>query len=66
MIKTHGRKKEGTPITAAMVETMVDEAEAGYDVNEILRRRGGRPAMGSSPQRLPSSLCAWIPHSRET
>ena len=48
MTKTHGRKKDGTPITDEMVESLADEAEAGYDVEEILRRRGGRPTMGSS------------------
>jgi len=32
-----------------MVEVMADEAERGYDVEEILRRRrGGRPPMGSA------------------
>jgi hypothetical protein len=37
------------PITEEMVEAMADEAEAGYDVEEILRqRRGGRPPMGSA------------------
>ena len=45
MSATHGHKADGTPITDAMV----DEAERGYDVNEILRRRrGGRPPMGSA------------------
>jgi hypothetical protein len=48
MTRTHGRKKDGTPITDEMVEAMADEAEAGYDVEEILRRRRGRPTMGSS------------------
>ena len=48
MTKTHGRKEDGTPITDEMVEALADEAEAGYDVEEILRRRGGRPTMGSS------------------
>ena len=48
MTRTHGRKKDGTPITDEMVEVMADEAEAGYDVEEILRRRRGRPTMGSS------------------
>ena len=47
MPKDHGRTKVGTPITDEMVEAMADEAEAGYDVEEILRRRGGRPTMGS-------------------
>jgi hypothetical protein len=48
MPQDHGHKEDGTPITDAMVETMADEAERGYDVEEILRRRGGRPPMGSA------------------
>ena len=48
MSKIHGYKKDGTPITDEMVEAMADEAEAGYEVEEIIRRRGGRPAMGSA------------------
>jgi hypothetical protein len=47
MSATHGHKADGTPITDEMVEAMADEAERGYDVDEILRRRGGRPPMGS-------------------
>jgi len=44
----HGTKADGTPITDEMVEAMADKAEAGYDVEELLRRRrGGRPPMGS-------------------
>jgi hypothetical protein len=47
--KTHGTKADGTPITDEMVEAMADEAERGYDVGEIRRRRrGGRPPMGSA------------------
>ena len=48
MTKDHGRKRDGTPIGDEMVEAMADEAEAGYDVEEILRRRVGRPTMGSA------------------
>ncbi len=47
MTRTHGRRKDSTLITDEMVEAMADEAEGGYDAEEILRRRGGRPAMGS-------------------
>ena len=54
MTKDHGRKEDGTAITEAMVEAMADEAEAGYDVEEILRRRGGRPAMGDAPATVES------------
>lgn len=54
MTKDHGRKKDGTPITEQMVEAMADESEAGYDVEEITRRRGGRPAMGAAPATVES------------
>jgi predicted HicB family RNase H-like nuclease len=48
MTKDHGHNKDGTAITDEMVQVMADEAEAGYDVDEIIRRRGGRPPMGSA------------------
>lgn len=55
MAKTHGIRKDGTAITDADVETLVDEAERGYDVDGILRRRrGGRRAMGSRPAAVES------------
>ena len=47
--KTHGMKKDGTPITDEMIEAMADEAEGGYDVEKILsHRQGGRPPLGSA------------------
>lgn len=55
MSTTHGTTNEGTPITDEMVEAMADEAEGGYDVEEILRRRrGGRPPMGSAASSVES------------
>jgi hypothetical protein len=54
MNMTHGSKADGTPITDQMVEEMADEAEHGYDVEEILRRRGGRPSMGSAASSVES------------
>jgi predicted HicB family RNase H-like nuclease len=49
MPKTHGRKKGGALITDKMIEGMADEAEHGYNVDEILRKRqGGRPPIGSA------------------
>ncbi len=48
MPNNHGHKKDGKRITAEMVEALADEAEAGYDVEEIIRRWGGRPTMGSA------------------
>lgn len=46
--KTHGRTESGKPITDELVEQLAGEAEAGYDVDETLRRRGGRPPIGSA------------------
>lgn len=54
MPRDHGRLKDGTAITDEMVEKMADEAEAGYDVDEIERRRGGRPSIGSGPASVES------------
>jgi predicted transcriptional regulator len=55
MSATHGHKADGTPITDELVEGMADEAERGYDVDEILRRRrGGRPPMGSAASTVES------------
>ena len=48
MAKTHGQTRSGKPITDALVEELAKQAEEGFDVDEILRRRGGRPPMGSS------------------
>ncbi len=43
------RKASAGALDAAQVEALVAEAEHGYDVEEILRRRrGGRPALGSA------------------
>jgi hypothetical protein len=46
--KTYGRTRSGKPITDALVEEVARKAEEGFDVDEILRRRGGRPPMGSA------------------
>ena len=55
MPKDHGKLKDGTPIDDDVVEKLADEAEAGYDLDEIRRRRsGGRPAMGSGPASVES------------
>ena len=49
--RTYGHTKSGTPITEELVEALADEAEAGYDVDEIIARRGkrGRPRLGAEP-----------------
>lgn len=46
--KTHGRTASGTPITDELAGKLAERAEAGYDVEETLRRRGGRPPIGSA------------------
>jgi hypothetical protein len=43
-----------TAETAETAETYAAEAERGYDVAEILRRRGGRPAMGAAASTVES------------
>ncbi len=48
-MNNHGDREDGTPISDADVEALADEAERGYDVDTILRRRrGGRPPLGSA------------------
>jgi hypothetical protein len=39
----------GVKITDTDVERMADEAERGYEIGEIVARRGGRQRMGSAP-----------------
>jgi hypothetical protein len=46
--KTHGKTASGKPITDELVEELARKAEAGYDVEETMRRRGGRPPIGSA------------------
>lgn len=44
----HGRTASGTPITEDLIDKLAGNAEAGYDVEETLRRRVGRPPRGSA------------------
>ena len=52
----HGHTKSGAPLTDALIEKLADEAEAGYDIEEMRGRRGkrGRPALGSGPSTVES------------
>jgi hypothetical protein len=52
--KAHGKTASGKPITEELVEELAHKAEAGYDVDETLRRRGGRPPIGSAPASVES------------
>lgn len=52
--KTHGKTASGKPITDDLIDKLAANAEAGYDVEEILRRRPGRPTIGSAPAQVES------------
>jgi Ribbon-helix-helix protein, copG family len=52
--KTHGKTASGVPITDELVAELAKKAEAGYDAEETLRRRGGRPPIGSAPASVES------------
>lgn len=52
--KTYGKTARGVAITDELVDELAQRAEAGYDVDEILRRRRGRRPMGSGPARVES------------
>ncbi|MGH9156565.1 MAG: ribbon-helix-helix protein, CopG family [Acidimicrobiales bacterium] len=45
---SHGRSKAGVELTDEVLDHMAEEAEDGLDITK-LRRRPGRPAMGSGP-----------------
>ena len=46
--KSHGRSKTGVELTDDVLDQMAKEAEDGLEISK-LRRRPGRPAMGSGP-----------------
>jgi hypothetical protein len=54
--RVYGHTRSGRPITDTDVEALAAEAEAGYDVDELIARRPkrGRPALGSSPASVES------------
>ena len=54
--RSYGHTKSGTPVTDELVEQLVDEAERGYDVDQLIARRGtrGRPRLGSQPSTVES------------
>jgi len=52
--KIYGKTASGVDVTDELVDKLAKEAEAGYDVDEILRRRRGRPTIGSGPATVES------------
>jgi len=53
--KTYGKTQSGQPITNELVDELAKKAEAGYDVDEMLRREEDVPPWG--PRRPRSSQC---------
>ncbi len=53
---THGHTKSGRPLDDDAVDALADEAEVGYEVEQILSRRGkrGRPRLGAEPSTVES------------
>jgi hypothetical protein len=45
---TYGKTKHGVPINDALVAKLAEQAEAGYDVDQVLKRRRGRPPLGAA------------------
>lgn len=51
---TYGNTPEGAPVTGELLDRLADEAERGYDVEAVARRRSGRPPLGSGPSSVES------------
>jgi hypothetical protein len=54
--RTYGHTKSGRPVDDDLIEQLADDAEAGYDPDEIVGRRGkrGRPRLGTAPSTVES------------
>jgi hypothetical protein len=54
--RTYGKTKSGQPIDEAMIETLADEADKGYEPGQLLQKpRGrGRPPLGTAAKTVES------------
>jgi hypothetical protein len=52
--QTYGAASSGRTIDDDLVDELATKAERGYYVDEILRRRGGWPPIGSGPPSVQS------------
>lgn len=52
--KNYGRTRSGKVITDELIDEYVKQAEDGFDVDELIRRRGGRPLIGEAPATVES------------
>ena len=48
VVTSHGVKNDGTPVTDALVESLADEAERGYDLLALVRRSRRPPKGGGA------------------
>lgn len=67
--KSWGRTVDGKELTEELIAEYVKEAEEGYDVDEMLERRRGRPPIGNGPAtvesvRIDPELPALVPVGR--
>lgn len=46
------RTMNGKPVSDEQIEAWVKEAEAGYDVDALLKRGRGRPGRGAKPSQV--------------
>ena len=56
--RTYRHTKSGRPVDDELIEQLAREAEDGYDVDEIVSRRGkrGRPRLGTAPSTVDPSV----------
>jgi len=52
--RSYGKTISGEELTDELIEKYVEEAEEGFDVDEILERRKGRPPIGRGPASVES------------
>jgi predicted HicB family RNase H-like nuclease len=54
--RIYGHTESGKAITDSDIEAIADDAEKGYDVDDLITRRGkrGRPPLGSAPAEVES------------
>ena len=54
--RNYGHTRSDRPVDDGLIEQLAREAEDGYDVNEIVSRRGkrGRPRLGAAPSTVES------------
>lgn len=52
--KNYGRTITGELLTDELIEKYAKEAEEGYDVDEMLKNRVGRPPIGDGPASVES------------